>query len=48
LCNKFGAAFEATLAGTPRAERRGFLLPDDAAIIIERASEHPPWRGSAP
>jgi hypothetical protein len=29
-------------------ERQGFLLPDDAAIIIQSAAENPLWRGSAP
>ncbi len=27
-------------------ERQGFLLPDDAAIIIQSAAENPLWRGS--
>jgi hypothetical protein len=26
---------------------QGFLLPDDAAIIIQSAAENPLWRGSA-
>jgi hypothetical protein len=29
-------------------ERDGFLLPDDAAIIIHSAAENPLWRASAP
>jgi hypothetical protein len=34
---------------TARAlERDGFLLPDDAAIIIQSAAENPSWRAPAP
>jgi hypothetical protein len=29
-------------------ERDGFLLPDDAAIIIQSAAESPLWRAPAP
>jgi len=29
-------------------EREGFLLPDDAAIIIHSAAENPLWHASAP
>jgi hypothetical protein len=29
-------------------ERDGFLLPDDAAIIIQSAAENPLWRASTP
>jgi hypothetical protein len=29
-------------------ERDGFLLPDDATIIIQSAAENPLWRATAP
>jgi hypothetical protein len=29
-------------------ERQGFLLRDDAAIIIQAAAENPLWRGPTP
>lgn len=35
-------------AAARNLEREGFLLPDDAAIIIHSASENPLWRASAP
>jgi len=35
-------------AATRDLERDGFLLPDDAAIIIHSAAENPLWRASAP
>jgi Alpha/beta hydrolase domain len=35
-------------AAAHNLEREGFLLPDDAAIIIHSAAENPLWRASAP
>jgi hypothetical protein len=35
-------------AAARNLEREGFLLPDDAAIIIHSAAENPLWRASAP
>ena len=29
-------------------EKDGFLLPEDAAIIIQSAAENPLWRAAAP
>jgi hypothetical protein len=35
-------------AAARNLEREGFLLPDDAAIIIHSAAENPLWRASTP